>query len=88
MTSSNWRDPENQLQKSQELVTKLNTINFEHRSKIETLTRRLAECEQKAAHMDILLRAIKENQVVKGAWDNFTMTLRLTGYDKPHDDAS
>jgi hypothetical protein len=48
----------------------------------QELVRRLNDCEPKARDFNVLLTAIKENQLVKGAWDRFTMTLRMTGYDK------
>lgn len=30
---------------------------------------------------ELMMKAVHENAVVKGAWDKFMMTLRMTGYD-------
>lgn len=30
---------------------------------------------------EVMMKAVHENPVVKGAWDKFMMTLRMTGYD-------
>jgi len=49
--------------------------------KIEVLEKRVKVAETKAAHFDILLAAVKENEVVRGAWERFMMTLRLAGFD-------
>lgn len=48
---------------------------------LEVRTKELAEAKHKADHFDILMAAVKENEVVRGAWDKFMMTLRMTGYD-------
>ena len=62
--------------------------NAHHRAAIHNLklqlevrTKELAEAQKKADHFDILMATVKENTVVKGAWDKFMMTLRMTGYD-------
>lgn len=48
---------------------------------LEVRNKELAEAKTKADHFDILMTAVKENEVVRGAWDRFMMTLRLAGYD-------
>ena len=48
---------------------------------LEVRTKELAEAKRKADHFDILITAVKENEVVRGAWDKFMMALRLAGYD-------
>jgi arsenate reductase-like glutaredoxin family protein len=65
-------------EKSQALVTQLNKNCHDYRLKIEILQKK----EVKAEHFDILMKAVKENEVVRGAWGNFMMSLRLTGYDE------
>lgn len=49
--------------------------------RLEARDRELAEAKTKADHFDILMTAVKENEVVRGAWDRFMMALRLAGYD-------
>lgn len=73
--------PEAKLQKCQDLVRQLNDNCRDYRLKIQALEGRLGKAEEKAEHFDILLGAVKENPVVKGAWDKFMMALRMTGYD-------
>ena len=60
--------------------TKTNLHNTKLRLDL-TLTK-LHEKETKADHLDILMNVVKENDLVRNAWDKFTMTLRMTGYDK------
>lgn len=48
---------------------------------LQARTRELEEARIKAEHFDILMNAVRENEVVKGAWNKFTMALRLAGYD-------
>lgn len=48
---------------------------------LQARTRELEEAKIKADHFDILMAAVRENEVVKGAWNKFTMALRLAGYD-------
>lgn len=70
------------LNKSQQLVETLNENARTYRLKISAMEKRISVAEEKVAHFDILLSAIRENEVVKGAWNKFMMTLRMTGYDK------
>ena len=72
---------ETQLKKAQDLIAQLNENCRDYRLKLEVRTRELAEAKKKADHFDILMATVKENAVVKGAWDKFMMTLRMTGYD-------
>lgn len=67
---------------SQELVAQLNENSRNYRLKIEVLNKRVQAAEDKATHFDILLSAVRENEVVRGTWEKFIMTLRLAGYDK------
>ena len=53
----------------------------ETKLRLEVRDKELAEVQTKAAHFDILMNAVRENEVVRGAWDRFMMTLRLAGYD-------
>lgn len=53
----------------------------EAKLRLEVRDKELAEVKTKAAHFDILMEAVRENEVVRGAWDRFMMTLRLAGYD-------
>lgn len=80
--TNDWRSVESKLQKSQELVAQLNANCYEYRKEINRLSHKLANCEVKAEHFDVLLKAIEENEVVRGSWEKFMMTLRLAGYDK------
>lgn len=50
---------------------------------LELRNKELAAAKTKADHFDILMKAVKDNSVVRGAWDKFMMTLRLVGYDGP-----
>lgn len=70
------------LCKSQELVAQLNENTRNYRMKIEVLEKRVRAAEAKASHFDILLGAVRENEVVRGTWEKFMMTMRLAGYDK------
>ena len=56
----------------------------ETKMRLEVRDKELAEAKRKADHFDILMAAVKENEVVKGAWDKFMMALRLAGYDGTH----
>jgi chromosome segregation ATPase len=71
-----------QLEKAQVLISQLNDNCREYREKITQLEDRLDACETKAQHFDIMIKAVQENAVVKGAWDKFMLSLRMTGYDK------
>jgi len=84
MTDKPWRTSESiesQLAKAQELIVQLNENCRVYRLKIDVLEKRVDKAETKADHFDIILGAVKENEVVKSAWDKFVMTLRMTGYD-------
>lgn len=48
---------------------------------LEIRDKELVAAKTKADHFDILMKAVKENEVVRGAWDKFMMALRLAGYD-------
>ena len=37
---------------------------------------------QQAYHFDMMMRAVHNNETVKGSWKKFVMTLRLCGFDK------
>lgn len=69
------------LKKSQDNVAQLNENCRMYRLKITALEKRVAAAETKADHFDILISAVKENELVKAAWERFMMTLRMTGYD-------
>lgn len=69
------------LDKSQTRVANLEEHVRQNKMRIELLTKRVEKSEPKAEHFDILLGAIKDNALVKAAWDKFMMTLRMTGYD-------
>jgi septal ring factor EnvC (AmiA/AmiB activator) len=73
----NWRSVESKLQRSQELVSQLNTNCYEYRKEIARLNKKLADCEVKAEHFNIIIKAINENDVVRGTWDKFMMAFRL-----------
>ena len=66
-------------------VTQENAWNkgqlHETKMRLEVRDKELAEAKRKADHFDILMAAVKENEVVRGAWDKFMMALRMTGYD-------
>lgn len=66
-------------------VTQENAWNkgqlHEIKMRLEVRDKELAEAQRKADHFDILMAAVKENEVVRGAWDKFMMALRMTGYD-------
>jgi len=81
MSQKHIDELEERLGKSQELVAQLNENTRSYRLKIEVLEKRVKVAETKAAHFDILLAAVKENEVVRGAWERFMMTLRLAGFD-------
>jgi hypothetical protein len=70
------------LERSQDLVAELQG----HKRRLEAEVARLENLayanEAKARHMDILFKAINENETVNNAWKNFAMVLRLAGYDK------
>lgn len=70
-----------QLKRAQELISQLNENCRNYRLKIDLLEKKVAKAETKAQHFDIMLSAVKENAVVKGAWDKFMVALRMTGYD-------
>lgn len=37
---------------------------------------------QQAYHFDMMMKAVRSNEIVEGAWKKFVMTLRLCGFDK------
>lgn len=49
---------EAQLKKSQDLVSQLNTNCYNYREKVDDLSRRVSECETKAQHFDIMMKAV------------------------------
>ena len=66
-------------------VTQENAWNkgqlHETKMRLEVRDKELAEAKLKADHFDILMGAVRDNEVVRGAWDRFMMALRLAGYD-------
>ncbi len=70
------------LEKSQTRVAGLEETVRQLKMRIELLNKRIEAAEPKAQHFDILIKAIKENSIVSGAWDKFMMALRIAGYDK------
>ena len=62
MSQKHIDELEERLGKSQELVAQLNENTRSYRLKIEVLEKRVKVAETKAAHFDILLAAVKENE--------------------------
>lgn len=51
------------------------------KSLLELRNKELGFAKTKADHFDILMRVVRENEVVRGAWDKFMVALRIAGYD-------
>ena len=65
------------LKECEEYKSKLYTLKLQ----LDLRDKELAEARNKAQHFDILMSAVKDNEVVRGTWDKFMMALRLAGYD-------
>lgn len=66
------------------LIDDLNHSVRTERTRREKAEARVLELEQDAAHGRAFLsmmKATRENDVARGAWDKFVATLRLCGYD-------
>lgn len=72
---------EDQLAKANQEISRLREMHKTSQMRLQIRDKELAEAKRKADHFDILMTAVKENEVVRGAWDKFMMTLRLAGYD-------
>lgn len=60
------------------LVADLNDSNRRLKARVDELE----GYATKARAFDAMMRAVRENEVVKGSWDKFMGTLRLCGYDQ------
>lgn len=72
----------------EEQLSKCLSENTRHRDEVHRLKllldlrdKELVVAQTKADHFDILMKAVRENEVVRGAWDKFMVALRLAGYD-------
>lgn len=72
---------EEQLSKAVNENTWLKGQNHQLKLTLDVRTKELAEAKAKADHFDILMGAVKDNELVKASWDKFMMALRLAGYD-------
>lgn len=68
---------ETQLRNSLNLVANLKA----QVARLEEENEHLSQQSIKAQHFDMMLDAVKENEVVRSAWDRFMVTLRMAGYD-------
>jgi hypothetical protein len=72
---------EDEIERSRKLISTLNDNCRDYRLRLDLREKELDRAKTKADHFDILMAAVKENEVVRGAWERFMMTLRLAGYD-------
>lgn len=72
---------EAEIERARKLISQLNENQRHYETQIESMEKRILATETKAANFDIMMKAVKENQVVKEAWNKFMMALRLAGYD-------
>jgi chaperonin cofactor prefoldin len=71
-------DLEQKLEHSQIRVRDLLAENRKLKENIQDLTEKAAKWRRTAEHFDMMMKAVKENLIVKGTWDRFMMSLRLT----------
>ena len=65
------------LEKSQMRVTHLTNELHKTQMRVNLLEPKA----RKGDDFDVLLKATKDNAIVKGCWDRFVMSLRITGDD-------